>query len=363
MKVALIVDQPHWTGIGTYAVALKDLLSRYIDEVKLFYVGAVEDDISSYEPTPYLRRTRLLILRPSTIRYNYRKIVGDSSLDGYLLHYLGTDFYPLKYKRGVITIHDLIRDKFDFSFSFHPTKLLDYLERYRKFKQNLKLYPSSTGIVAISKKTMNDIKIETGLDSTIIHHWIANEKFKERSKDQAIRQLDLDPDLKYILSVGNDRKTKRLDLVKMFSDMLPQNYKLIKIGAPIESINALNVKQVSDDKYPMFFDASEALVHLSEDEGFGRPMIEAISSGIPVICREKPINVELMGGSAIYVKERFTKEDVGHIVEDLDHTDFRIRLGDRINVQRKMFNVDDAARKYVDFYKRYYVPTISKDSR
>ncbi len=47
-----------------------------------------------------------------------------------------------------------------------------------------------------------------------------------------------------------------------------------------------------------------ALVHVSEREGFGLPIVEALSCGCPIICLDTDVNREIAGDTAIYIDNR-----------------------------------------------------------
>jgi glycosyltransferase involved in cell wall biosynthesis len=52
---------------------------------------------------------------------------------------------------------------------------------------------------------------------------------------------------------------------------------------------------VSETKYHELLDSAVALVHASHDEGFGIPVVEAMSRGIPVVLSDIPIFHEIAG--------------------------------------------------------------------
>ncbi|MEN9954788.1 MAG: hypothetical protein RLZZ41_452 [Actinomycetota bacterium] len=54
---------------------------------------------------------------------------------------------------------------------------------------------------------------------------------------------------------------------------------------------------VSDDEYQNLLDESFALVSASKDEGFGIPLIEAMSRAIPVVTSDIPIFLEVANGA------------------------------------------------------------------
>lgn len=55
---------------------------------------------------------------------------------------------------------------------------------------------------------------------------------------------------------------------------------------------------VSDTRYRELLDSAAALVTASRDEGFGLPVIEAMSAGTPVVCSDLPVFREITGGHA-----------------------------------------------------------------
>jgi glycosyltransferase involved in cell wall biosynthesis len=61
---------------------------------------------------------------------------------------------------------------------------------------------------------------------------------------------------------------------------------------------------VSDEEYVRILSSATALVTTSLDEGFGIPLVEAMSLGIPVVVSDIPIFREIGGDAASYVSAR-----------------------------------------------------------
>jgi glycosyltransferase involved in cell wall biosynthesis len=68
-----------------------------------------------------------------------------------------------------------------------------------------------------------------------------------------------------------------------------------KLGVEIEFLNG-----VSDEEYTRQLCSATALVHASSDEGFGIPIIEAMSVGCPVVCSDIPIFREIAGEAGLF---------------------------------------------------------------
>lgn len=56
---------------------------------------------------------------------------------------------------------------------------------------------------------------------------------------------------------------------------------------------------VSDEQYAELLRSATAFVHASHDEGWGIPLLEAMSLGVPVVCADTPIFREVTGDAAL----------------------------------------------------------------
>lgn len=62
----------------------------------------------------------------------------------------------------------------------------------------------------------------------------------------------------------------------------------------------VEVGQVAYADLPQLYGASDVFVFPSVSETFGHPMIEALSSGLPVVAADVPVNREVLGEAALY---------------------------------------------------------------
>lgn len=107
-----------------------------------------------------------------------------------------------------------------------------------------------------------------------------------------------------------------------------------------------------DDRLGAVLRGCDALVHLSEDEGFGLPPLEALACGTPVIASDIPPHREILGEAVTYVPF-----DVPLLVEAFEPLR-RAKAGGRLraDVAKRQahaakFTWDAAARKLVDVYQ------------
>lgn len=95
-------------------------------------------------------------------------------------------------------------------------------------------------------------------------------------------------------------------LSKISEDRRAELQKLVPAGARVNFKNG-----VSETEYHELLTGAVALVSGSRDEGFGIPLVEAMSRGIPVVVSDIPIFKEIGGDAAIY----FNQEDAEDFVK------------------------------------------------
>ncbi|MEM3290648.1 MAG: glycosyltransferase [Candidatus Micrarchaeaceae archaeon] len=351
LKIALIVDQPSWTGIGVYANELYKLIKDYGD-IKLIYLGAHIDHVEYYEKLPNLKYTKNPYLIPKIVKYNYKVFNEEIRFKEYIKHYLGANYYSdLIKEKDIITIYDLLKDNYLRSIKQGFKQFAIAMLRNKNISDIKKIFEKRPSVIAISYETAKDIaKINKNVDVTVIHLWGNKSKFQFRDKVQSKKILGLDEKLNYILSVSGSGSNKRLDHIKAFANVLPENWKLIKIGASINSKKAINLANISNERYPLYFNASEAYLHLSDNEGFGWPLLEALFSKIPIIAKNTKINNEILHDYPLYLEEvnkDYLEKNINRILNLITVPHFNVDERDRL---LKLYDENRAREAYLNFY-------------
>ena len=158
------------------------------------------------------------------------------------------------------------------------------------------------GVATDSEQTRQAIAaVAPQLRTSVIHLW-TDPSFAIRNRAQARRDLGLPADPVIVLHVGADSSRKNLELLPRIMNDLGPDFLLVRIGpsggilSAFRDRNLLSIDSVSDDQYPIFFNAADMVVQPSREEGFGYPIIEAINSGTPVLASGIPVFRELLGG-------------------------------------------------------------------
>lgn len=106
------------------------------------------------------------------------------------------------------------------------------------------------------------------------------------------------------------------------------------------------------DQLPQLYQEHDVFVFPSVSETFGHPMAEAMSTGIPVIASETPVNQEICGDSALYFQP-FRVRDLVDKIQVLDRSETLRRKISNSGRARAIsrYSWDDHVDRLVDTFK------------
>lgn len=216
---------------------------------------------------------------------------------------------------GVVTVHDL-------SFLHMPEKF-PRLKRYYLTQLCAASVRQARHIIAVSQQTADDLMRSFGLAAhriSVVHNGVATAftPGDPAAVAQFRRQRGL-PD-RYIFYLGTLEPRKNLErLVQAFAQWqqqpgnADQQIKLVLAGAKgwfyqeiFQLVASLKLEQqvlfpgfIAETELPDWYRAAEVFVYPSFFEGFGLPVLEAMSCGVPVLCSEVASLLEVAGSSAL----------------------------------------------------------------
>jgi glycosyltransferase involved in cell wall biosynthesis len=96
---------------------------------------------------------------------------------------------------------------------------------------------------------------------------------------------------------------------------------------------------------------AKVFVYPSFFEGFGIPIIEAMSSGVPIIASNTAALQEVAADAALYVAADNVGEIGDAIYTMLSNTCLRSSLIEKGEKQVKLFQAENIAREVINLYK------------
>lgn len=228
---------------------------------------------------------------------------------------------PIIHPRSVVTIHDLGYLTYP---EMHPDKqrrMLDLSTRWSARVARHIIVPSAT--------TKADLIRAYGIDDqkvTVVHHGVSARFGSVTPAGVRDLRLKLQLNGPYILSVGTIQPRKNLEILGEAMVMLRDrgdDCTLVIAGKRgwladrvLDRLHGFSlgdrlriVDYVSDDDLPALYAGTACYVQPSLFEGFGLPVVEAMSSAVPVLVSSASCLPEIAGDGA----DVFDPIDAGHL--------------------------------------------------
>ena len=309
------------TGLGSYGRTLvNDLAKRQDLALRLYAPDKGRDDLRSQ----IVERPNVSFCYPhfsSSIHlpsswWRMKGVVTDLQSDGVQLYHGLSGELPIGIRksgiRSVVTIHDLIFLRHPEFYNWVDTKIYAW-----KFRQTLR---EADHVIAISECTKRDILYYGDIDEqkiSIVYQSFAPRFSVEVSEEQRtqVRSAYQLPQ-RYILNVGSIEARKNILQAVQALPLLPDDVALVMVGRHtpytdqvLKYVREHHLEErvrvlhgVPDEHLPMLYALAESFVYPSVYEGFGIPIIEAISCGLPVVACSGSCLEEAGGPDSLYVQ-------------------------------------------------------------
>ncbi len=307
-------------GVSVYTLNLLRYFSKIADQEHCFVV--------------YLKNSPSLELPEENNYFKYKVIKGNFLWSQiYLPIYLATHreidvyFSPAHYLPSfcpvpqVVTIHDLAYQYFPSDFTKKDLWQLRSWTRTSVKKANK--------IIAVSKTTKKDIIKYYDVNDTkvaVVYNGYEKQLGESKNTMPAGRQENLKlKNEKYILFVGTIQPRKNLSfLIDAFNKFLEQNknFKLIIVGKRgwlyediFEKVKTLRLEDkiiftghVTDEELIWYYQNAFCFVLPSLYEGFGIPILEAMSNNCPTIISMNSSLPEVGGEASLYFDPKSSED-------------------------------------------------------
>lgn len=278
-----------------------------------------------------------------------RKILSRNDVDIVHQTYNGYELFKNKKAKTVITIHDLIYEKYP--NNFEDTE--DYLKRKKEAIRN------ADHIICVSKHTQNDFLSYYDIDknkTSVVYHGV------DKVEADGKRMVN-EP---YVLFVGKRGGYKNFEkAIKAFSaSKLVKDFKFVCFGGghfnkhETNLISSLGLGHKilmvsgSDSFLASLYQNAFLLLYPSIYEGFGLPVLEAMTNNCPVICSNGSSLPEVTNNAALLIDSSNIDAIIDGLNKIYENNHLRnelIKLGNE-NVSK--FSWNKTAKETLNVYKR-----------
>ena len=344
---ATVATAPLSTGVGRYAFLLHNL---HFSDKLVFYKKSKSTDSSGYEEvvTPSFSGYALNAL----LSFVYPTKWGEDIQNYNWAHITTPDYFHLvKYNKNLVgTVHDL------FTMESKITAAA-YSYAYRRFIQlNFKYVSKLKGVVAISENSKSSLeKKYPNVNVSVVRNW-EEDVFRPRNKESIRLRLNLPKDKHLLLNVGSTEPRKNLKLLVRLMKSLPDNYILLRIGSLgtylqyISNKKIIQLSQINDQDYALYFNAADVYLAPSFAEGFNRPLIQALKSNLPIIASDIDIHKEILQDSSYLLSplDSVSWIEITKLIceQGLDPSSYQ-----KIHALSKYYSIQRASEEMSNFYK------------
>ncbi|HAC64617.1 MAG TPA: glycosyl transferase family 1 [Cyanothece sp. UBA12306] len=367
------------SGIGFYTLSLIDSLYKLQEQeefkLEIYFHPSLKNWLSKKLSTPDLlnKYSSVSVFPiPVTIANILAKYPNpilsyfESHLDKPdILH--GTDHYvyPYRKSRKIMTIHDLTFLKYP---QYSTTIVQGYLERIKSCLQWTDL------IITFSNNTKQDIIEYLGVKPEQIYITSEASRYhsnylKSYSIEQLKNSINYDFSIPYFLLVSTLEPRKNIiTLIKAFDYLkekhkIPHNLVLIgqkgwKYQSIFEAIENSKYQQdikhlnyLSDELLALFYNQTDVFIYPSFYEGFGLPVLEAMTLGSPVITSNTSSLPEVAGEAAILVNTSDMLELAEAILKVISDSQLRNELIKKGQERAKLFSWERTAQETFTAYQ------------
>ena len=330
MKVILSVDSVKFplTGVGRYTYELaKQLQLQHDLELLLFANGRVVKDLPTHKQTKPKKTgwLRSQLLKSDLATKTYQVLNGTRTQFSLQHHsdavFHGPGFYLPKFGGpSVATFHDL--SMFTFA-QYHPPERVRFMQRELKLTMQ-----RASMLITDSEYTRQELSAYFGfpIDKIRSIPLACSADFHPRNvedTEQVLNRLGLMHN-GFTLYAGTVEPRKNiealLDAYSSLPDVIRKHWPLVlagyhgwqseklheRIDKAVNAGWAHYLGYVANDDLPYLFAGARLFVFPSHYEGFGLPVLEAMASGVPVVCSNASSLPEVAGGFALM----FDPEDV-----------------------------------------------------
>lgn len=268
--------------------------------------------------------------------------------------------------RYAVTIHDLTAWKMPEALPFLYARYIRTAISRSARMADLILCPSDS----IRKEVIERFKLK---DEVVRTAWNADPqlpKLSVETQEQASSRFFKELGLRkpFILFVGTLERRKNITtLVEAFARIAPTaDLHLVMVGRPGFGFSeiATSIKRqacrdrciltghVSDEELSALYGQADLLVYPSRYEGFGIPLVEAMTFGLPIVASRTPASNEVAGDAALYYDDPLDVTTLAELIlEVLGSSTLKSGLGSLGRLRAERFHWKHVVHMYIDAYQ------------
>lgn len=368
MKIGIDARFLNESGVGRYLRNLIENL-KTLDKSNQYIIFLLPKDFNDFSKTSNFQKVEAdFAWYGFAEQFKFPNLLKHHQID--LIHFPHFNvpiFYPGKF---VVTIHDLIHQHHSMkrATTLNPFTFKIKQTGYRKVFKNAVtrsekiLTPSNYVLRLLTDEwNINAEKIivtEEAVDDKILS---LNRKMTIQKARKILKKFKIDPP--FLFYVGNAHPHKNIEgLIRAFLKLKTNysNLKLVLSGnnhffwqriiSESQHKEIIYTGFITDEELVALYSRAEVFILPSFEEGFGIPMLEAMSCSCPVIASNSSSLPEVGGDAAVYFNPKNIDEITEKISLVLDDKSMRLKLIKKGLERFKKFSWKKMAEQTLEVY-------------
>ena len=276
-----------------------------------------------------------------------------------VFHGLNQRLPQCRFRRTLTTFHDLFVLSGDYSTA-------EFRSRFSTLARDAAT--RSDHIIAVSQFTADQVSRHLGYPRdriSVIYHGVQPvPNFPTKQLDEFRREQGLE--MPFLLHVGAIQKRKNVTRLVDAFERLNAQFTLVLAGSAgygadrimdrIENSAARrrirSLGYVDSDRLAKLYRTASVLVFPSLEEGFGMPVLEAMSAGLPVVTSDRSATAEIAGGAAFLVDPEQSESIVDAVERIFTNPLLRRQLVEAGHERAAQFSWIRAAHETMAVYRK-----------
>jgi len=356
---ATYAADPEPTGTGVYSARLIAALAALSVSSGAFLPEDSCRLTLCFRPGPYLRWARRQKWPPGcSLQPLYEPFFCPRRVA--LFHGLNQRLLRRRYPAEVVTVHDV------FPVSSPDYSTPQFQERFTEILRHAVRH--ATRIIAVSHATREQLLRHTGAAEAqlrVVHHGVDPPQPASQEEKGAFRRaLGFTADEPFFLNVGAIQARKNVSNIVLALRQVP-GCRLVLAGGDgfgAQQTHALIAREGLSGRVTvlghapyaslrLLYSTATALVFPSLEEGFGLPILEAMSYGLPVITSNCSSMPEVGGEAALYVDPRSPEEIAAAMQRVAEDAELARDLSRKGRERAALFSWERCARETLQVYR------------
>lgn len=250
----------------------------------------------------------------------------------------------------IIIVHDLFMLDYDYRFNdILMNRIYNKIDRYMAYLKMMELKLKNINLISVSDYTKDIVYRKLKRDSIVFYPFVKApilNKSKDFYRNYISKKYNIPESKIWIIHISDIQIRKNIPFIQSLFKQLSDKYILLRIGQKIDGIDRqYNFMNISEEEKYYLIKSSDLLILPSFDEGFGLPIVEALTMKIPVITSQMNVIREISGEIPQLYTNSINPENWVKFIEKREYENMNIDKA-YMDIQ-KFINKD----KYIDYHR------------